>query len=265
VTTLKTAITPLIRFSDNVLIKDESKNPFGTYKDRLSEKVIKEALKKRVSKIILITSGNAGYSLAKYADGAGIKIICVIDKKDSNSVKSSLRSLSKVIEVDLMRKIYTQDEILELVKEKANETIWNGIDNFYKVYADIVKEIKQEKPDYMVVPVGSGDAFMGIYEGIKEYGLRTKLIGVGVKKGYRSYADKLWSIWIPSDEKIKKIVNNGNEYYELSEEEIKSLYQKYKNKFEVEPSSSVVFGVFLRKQFLKSDKIILINSGKGIF
>jgi threonine synthase len=48
---------------NNLLVKDESKNPFGTFKDRRSELIIKKTIEEHVNKLVLITSGNAGYSL----------------------------------------------------------------------------------------------------------------------------------------------------------------------------------------------------------
>ncbi|HLD39182.1 MAG TPA: hypothetical protein VJB05_02620 [archaeon] len=42
-----------------------SKNPFGTLKDRRSEMIVKRAMEKGIGRLCLITSGNAGYSLAR--------------------------------------------------------------------------------------------------------------------------------------------------------------------------------------------------------
>ena len=44
----------------------------------------------------------------------------------------------------------------------------------------------------------------------------------------------------------------------------KEAYKQYKDQFDIEPSSAVVFGVLPKLKFKKEDKIILINSGKGI-
>ena len=136
--------------------------------------------------------------MGKCAEGTGIKIVCVIDEENSGSVKASLKKVaSKWIEIDLTKKIYTPKEIFGIAGEKQTPTTWYGIESFYWVYADIVKEIKNESTDYIVVPVGSGEAFLGVYEGIKKYSPKTKLIGVGVKTRGRNFADKLWSIWVP--------------------------------------------------------------------
>jgi threonine synthase len=43
----------------NMLIKDESYNPYGTHKDRRSEYIINVALENDVDKIVCLTAGNA--------------------------------------------------------------------------------------------------------------------------------------------------------------------------------------------------------------
>jgi len=85
----KSGNTPLIKIEklckrfglDNLFIKDESKNPFGTFKDRRSEFIIQRGVREHVDKFVIITSGNAGYSLVKFAEGTGIKIVNFFDKK----------------------------------------------------------------------------------------------------------------------------------------------------------------------------------------
>ena len=42
------------------MIKNESANPFGTFKDRRSELILKKALRKRVDVLAIITVGNGG-------------------------------------------------------------------------------------------------------------------------------------------------------------------------------------------------------------
>jgi 1-aminocyclopropane-1-carboxylate deaminase/D-cysteine desulfhydrase-like pyridoxal-dependent ACC family enzyme len=71
-----------------------------------------------------------------------------------------------------------------MARENEREVIWDATDvihNWEKRYIKIIEEIKDKKPDFIVVPVGSGETFCGLYEGIKKFKLKTKLIGIGVK------------------------------------------------------------------------------------
>ncbi len=246
-----------------ILIKDESKNPFRTFKDRRSELIIREAKEDYVDKLVLITSGNAGYSLSKFSEKTTIKVVCVVDKKLKESIKKVLKdSIHKLIEVDLSKRILKPEEIIFLARENEEEVIWDVTNGFHKAYEKIIDEIKKENPKFIVVPVGSGEAFVGLYNKIKQLKMKTKLIGIGTKNK-NSFADKLSTPWIPYKSKIQSILKEGNKIIKLNEEEIKDCYKKFKRLVDCEPSSAVVFS-FLNKIKLNS-KVILINSGKGLF
>jgi len=273
----KSGNTPLIKIEklckrfglNNLFIKDESKNPFGTFKDRRSEFIIKRGINEHIDKFVIITSGNAGYSLAKFAKGTDIKIINFVDRKIKKSIKNRLKRVSyKIIEIDLSKKIWTPEEMMAMARENNTEVIWDSTDGIYdyqKGYIKIIEEIKDKKPDFVIVPVGSGEAFCGLYEGIKKFKLKTKLIGVGVKNRWYSFADKLFTPWTPYESKMKAIQKEGHKIIRLNEGEAKQMWREFKNVIDCEPSATVVFSVFPKLKFKKDEKIILINSGKGFF
>ena len=266
----KAANTPLVKYKElevlfkvpNLLVKDESKNPFRTFKDRRSELVIDRARDENVDKLVLITSGNAGYSLAKFAEGTNIKVVCVVDRV-SFTVRDKLEKSSyKVIDLDLSKKIFGPEETIAMVRESDEEVIWDVTNGFHQAFQSIVREIKTERPDWLIVPVGSGEAFVGLYEGLKKFGLKTKLVGVGIKGP--SIADKLYTPWTPYKRKIEAILKEGHQYIQLSEEQIKDAYEKVRHIISCEPSSSVVFGALSELDIDSKDKVIVINSGKGL-
>lgn len=269
--------TPLLKndesskkFGFNILIKDESKNPFGTFKDRRSELIIKKAKDDQIDKLVLITSGNAGYSLGKFAYKENVKVVSIVDKHLKSSIKKKLRNYGKVIETDLSKRILKPEEVISLACENDEEIILDVTNDFHEAYEEIIKELKKANPGFVIVPVGSGEGFVGLYNGIKKHKLKTKLIGVSVKNKWQSFADKLHTPWTPYKSKIQSILKEGHSIIKLEEEEIKDSYKEYKNKFDIEPSSAVVFAVLPKLSKLskiklkKEDKIILINSGKGI-
>jgi len=275
----KSGNTPLIKIKslckefglDNVYIKDESKNPFGTFKDRRSEFIIRKGIEENIDKFATITSGNAGYSLGKFSEGTGIKIVNFVDKKLKKYIKDKLKKISyKIIEIDLSKKIWTPEEIIAKARENDTEVIWdatNGLHGYHEGYIKIVEEIKKKipNPDFIVVPVGSGEAFCGLYSGIRKFRWKTRIIGVGVKAKWYSLADKLYTPWTPYGSLIKTIIKKGHKLMRLNEAEVKQMWREFKNIIKCEPSASVVFSVFSKFKFKKGDKIILINSGKGLF
>ena len=261
----KTQLIKTKLFGYNLYIKDESRNPFGTYKDRRSELIIKKARKNKIKKLVIISSGNACYSLARFTKGSKIQLVCIVDIKIKKKIKNIIKKYShKILEVDLNKKILSQKEIINLARERRDERILNVSTGFHQTGMDIIKELKNEKPDYVIVPIGSGETFVGLYYGIKKYGLKTILIGVGVKNKIKSFADKLHTIHTPYQNEIKKIVKKGNKLILLNEKEVREAYDKFKKMVKCEPSSAVVLGAFKKIKFKKEDKIIVINSGKGV-
>jgi len=263
----KAGNTPLIKkriYGKDFWIKDESKNPFGTYKDRRSKEIAKLAKKKKINTLALISYGNACYSLSGFIKNSNIKLICIIDRTLKPSIKNILKKCSyKIVEVNLKKKKLTSNDIISLAKENKKDKILEVSNGFSKVYRGIIKEIRKNKPNYIIVPVGSGETFVGLYEGIKKYRLKTKLIGVGVKAD--SLADKLYSKYTPYQSKIKDILKKGNKIIWLNRREVGLAYKKFRKIIRCEPSSSVVFGALRKMKFRENDKVILINSGRGIF
>src|SRR3989344_8064333 len=109
----------------NTYVFDESINKFGTIKDRKNEKVLEEALRLHVEKLVLITSGNNGYSLARLAKDTNIKIVCVVNRNLDNQIKEILKRVSyQVIELNLEQKILRPEEIISIARENDQEVIW---------------------------------------------------------------------------------------------------------------------------------------------
>lgn len=268
----KSGKTPLVKIDEfcrkfnlpNLLVKDESKNPFGTWKDRRSEMIGKKAKHELIDKLCLITSGNAGYSLAKFVNKSRIKIVSVIDIHLPSSIKEALQEVcSKIIEKDLSKKILKPEEVIALARENDKEVIWDVTNGFHGAYESIIGEIKNEAPDYLICPVGSGEGFVGLFNGLEKAKLKTKLIGV-TPKASPSFADKLYTPWTPYGAKMQSILKKGHEIIKASEKEIKSAYSYARDFINCEPSSAVVINALLKKNFKKNDKIIIINSGKGL-
>jgi len=260
----------------HLLIKDESRNEFGTFKDRRNKLVVDRARKQHPDKLVLITSGNSGYSLARLAEGIEAKVICIVDKRIDESIKEHLVKHShKVVETDLSDKIFTPEETIALARESASEVIWDATNEYHEAFRSIVKEIKREKPDWLVTPVGSGEAYFGLFEGLKMYGMKTKLVGVGVHalvdhelelSKTPSMADKLYTPFTPYKSRIEReILRAGHLYVQVSEEQIKKAYQAVNSIISCEPSSAAVFGALPGLNLSRSSKVIVVNSGKAIW
>ncbi len=268
----KSGKTPLVKVDEfcrkfnlpNLLVKDESKNPFGTWKDRRSEVIIKKAKDELVNKLCIITSGNAGFSLAKFANESDIKTVSIVDLNLSPTIKQVLEeTCTKVIEANLSEKILESKEIIAVARENDKEVIWDSTNGFHEAYESIIEELEKNNPDYLVCPVGSGEAFVGLFNGLQKTKLETKLIGI-TPESNPSFADKLHTPWTPYSKNIQSILEAGHKIIKLSEDEIHLAFVYAKKFMDCEPSSAVVVGALSKLNFKESDRVVIINSGKGL-
>lgn len=244
-----------------IVVQDESHNPYGTHKDRRSLHIVAEAKKEGVTKLCLITSGNAGYSLARHAVPEGIEVVCVIDQQLAGSIKERLKGVcSTVIEADLTKEILKPEEVIALARSHEEEAIWDVTNGYASAHAAILDDIK-EPFDHLVCPVGSGELYVGLAQGMKDRGIAAKLVGIGVKT-HPSFADKLSTPWTPYQGKLKEIEAAGNPIIRIGEDEVRALYDEYKDKYAFEPSSAVVWAALSRLP--PEARAVIINSGCGL-
>lgn len=263
--------TPLIQIQNpwkninprHFFIKDESANPYGTVKDRRNYQIIQEANRLKVDKLVLITSGNNGYSLCKYANGSGIKVVCFISKNLDGSVKQILKKTAyQLIELNLDHKILRPEELIAFARETDDEVIWDVTNGYENFYTGIVSEtLEQTNPDYMIVPVGSGGIFVALAEEFQRMGSKTKVIGVGVQNTIHSFADKLSTPWTPYAKAMEVYQKFGHLIYRLSEDEVKNCFKLFQNVIKCEPSSSAVFSVLTKHKFSPNDNLVFLNTG----
>lgn len=253
---------------NDVTIKDEFANTYGTLKDRRNNFILREATRLKVDKLVLITSGNNGYSLAKLAKehGNNIKVVAIIDSSLNSDIVSLLEnSCYQVIKINLKKKFLRPEEVIAFSRESDHEVIWDVTNGYEAAYKAIMKEIltqQKEAPDYIVIPFGSGSIFSGIAEEIINKNLKTKIIGIGPVNKKKSFADKLYTPWTPYKKLVNEYLGHGHKLYRVGEKEIKNTYEQWKDIVDCEPSSSIVFNAPHLHKFKKDDTIIFLNSGK---
>ncbi len=245
-------------------IKDESTNAYGTVKDRRNKNLLKEADRLKVDKLVLITSGNNGWSLCQLAKPYGIKVVCIVDREQPSQMKDLLRSVAyQLIEVNLNHKILRPEEIISFARETDEEVIWdvtNGYESYYDVLA---QEILQEvRPSTIVVPVGSGSLFVGMLMTLERLSPNTKLLGIGVQQTHHSLADKLNTPWTPYKKSLETAVQKGHSLIRLTEEEVKHTYNRFQHVVDCEPSSAVVFVALEYLRCGAGEKNVLVNTGR---
>lgn len=262
--------TPLTRIPEfagrplesEVWLKDESANPFHTHKDRRSELIVEKALAHDIDTVALITAGNAGYSLAKSAEGSGLRVVLIVKNNIRPSIKSILEATAAtIIEVDLSKKLEPPD-VVSLARQDESERVWDVSNGWEEAYEEVLYEIADQKPEAIITPVGSGELLLGIHRGIQHYGFKTKLYGVGVLSP-QSMADKLYATYVPASDRIEKLVREGHELIQLPEKEVEWAAANAPEELEAEPSAQVIFAALQRVRKIVG-KTVLINTGKGL-
>jgi len=158
----------------NLYVKDETRNPTGSFKDRPISVAVTKAREFGARTITSSSSGNAGCALAAYAAKAGLP--CVIFAPDS-TIDAKLMPIasfaSRIVIVD-----GTVSDAFDLAKKASEHYGWfNATSTFinpYQVEGDktvayeIYDELDWKVPYWVIVPIGAGPLLVGCLKGFKE-------------------------------------------------------------------------------------------------
>ncbi len=186
IVTLGEGGTPLLRVPrlgaklgiPNLWIKDESRNPTGSFKDRLGAGTVSAAKQLGRNVVVGSSSGNAGAAVAAMAARAGITCVMFTTQKFPQAMKTQMG----VYGTYLVAAPTTQDRwtLMEAGVDRLGwfpATVYStpffgsnayGIEGYKTIGYEIVDQ-SELLPDHIVFPVGAGDAFSGAFKAISEY------------------------------------------------------------------------------------------------
>jgi threonine synthase len=249
-------------------IKDESQNPFGTHKDRKSEFILANLLDLnegiRPDALCIFTSGNAGLSLARFAEPASISVIALIDP--CQIVERSLLALQevchRVVAISSRDQLWTSAQLC-LAAGGSDDGMILDATNCADAYVGLIDELDAFVPDVIVLPVGGGELFIGVYGRLKALGWHTRLIGVTVRRR-NSIADKLYAEWTPYRRIIQQIClpDSRHQVIELHDEAALAETTKHISPhLACEYSSAAAFEALRLLKFKPSERILVVNTG----
>lgn len=293
--------TPLVKLDSlgkkygltNLYLKDESKNPTGSFKDKESVCAINKALEWNLKDIFVVSSGNAAVSTAAYAQRAGINCICLVP--DSLSVGKRL--LIGLYGGKIEEKKGSYEDIYKEAID-SNHYGWNCTPGINPIKEEGIKLIGFEiwedinVPDIIVVPCGNGTLLFGIYKAFKELmfmGLihkLPKLIGIQIKdasplkkallenKDYAILSDIPSSIAegivaqesYSSPKVMHALLDTQGEIIEVDDKEVvNALNEAIKLESLIpEPTSAVVYAALKKINCKKDSKIVLVQTAGGL-
>ena len=249
-------------------VKDESENPFGTHKDRKSEHVISQVLRlpldSRPDAVCIFTSGNAGLSLAGFASRHDIPVIAIVD--EDQIVPQSLPALRlacrEVVSIDASSRRWSEKDLRLVSGEARGKNVFDAT-NLAEAYAGLVDEMAEARPDVLVLPVGSGELFLGMHQRIQSLGWATRLVGVTVSRK-DSLADKLYAAWTPYRARIRKLCQHPSPHRVVQlvdEKALKSTWNSVARHLTCEPSSAAAFEALRMTQLGSGGCVAVINTG----
>lgn len=279
-------------FSD-VFVKDESKNPSGSFKDKESSMVVNFAIEKQISQIFTVSSGNAAVSTAAYAQKAGIYCDCLV----SNHLSVGKRFLIGLYGGKIHEHEGSYEEIYRYaIDSKYNG--WNVTPGINPLKDEGIKIIGFEVfeqlgvPDVIVVPSGNGTLLYGLYKAfveLKYYGFVDKLpqmIGVQIKGAsplkialetntdYEILTDIPESLAegivaqesYSSPKALLALQDTNGLIIEVTDKEIMDAigYAISLESLIPEPTSGAVFAALPKLDVPKNSKIVLVQSAGGM-
>lgn len=176
--------TPLVRLDDigdthdaTVLLKDESRNPTWSWKDRLAAVAVTRARSHGTATVVVATTGNHGASAAAYAAAAGLRCVALT----LSSVPPTMKTLMQVYGAHVVALSQPADR-WHLMRQLVAERGWEPLSGYcdppvgsnpfgvegYKTIAYELFEQTGRVPDALVVPAAYGDGLAGILRGFED-------------------------------------------------------------------------------------------------
>jgi len=159
-------------------LKDESRNPTGSFKDRLAAVAVSVARGMGMRVITGSSSGNAGAATAAFAARAGLPCVMLTTRQFPIAMKTQM-----AVYGTLLLAAPTVKDRWKIVGEAVERLGWfpvtvftypyfgsncYGIEGYKTIGYEIVDQLGRA-PDHVVVPVGAGDAFTGAWKGFREF------------------------------------------------------------------------------------------------
>ncbi|MDR7523426.1 MAG: pyridoxal-phosphate dependent enzyme [Armatimonadota bacterium] len=178
-----TPLVPLARLGaawglSRLAAKDETRNPTGSFKDRMCAIAFTRARAVGARVVALASSGNAGAAAAAYAARAGLRCVVLTTPDAPEALQRQMQALGA-----LLIATPTSAERWTLLQACVEELGWYPLTNFltppvgsnafglegYKTIAFELCEARGWRPpDWVVVPTCYGDGLWGIVKGFLE-------------------------------------------------------------------------------------------------
>lgn len=161
-----------------LFLKDESRNPSGSFKDRLAVIALAMTRRFRARAVGVSSTGNAGAAAACYAARMGLPCIVLTVRGASSALMAQIRAYGAMVVA-----AETKAQRWKLLRTAVAEWGWYptspyfgppvgsnpyGVDGYKTLAYEVCEQMDWEPPDWCVLPVAYGDALFGMYKGFDE-------------------------------------------------------------------------------------------------
>ena len=179
--TLSEGDTPLLQarrldHSGGLLLKNETVNPTGSFKDRPVAVAATVARELGLSGLLCASTGNTGVAVAAYAARAGLPAACVVPETTPAAKMIQIEAVgARIVRV---RGNYSDAYALARAAENHG---WANLTSTYvnpymlegdkTVAYELFEQLGERGPDWVLVPVGAGPLLAAIHKGFEELGV----------------------------------------------------------------------------------------------
>lgn len=159
-------------------VKDESRNPTWSYKDRLAAVAVTKAVQQGLDTVVVASTGNHGAATAAYAARAGLRCVVLTVASVPQTMKTLMQSYgADVVAFDdpadrwtVMRAGVTERGWVPVSGYLSPPSGSNpfGVDGYKTIAFELVEQLGGRAPDVVVAPVAYGDGAAGMARGFAD-------------------------------------------------------------------------------------------------
>jgi threonine synthase len=151
-----------------LLIKDESRNPTWSHKDRFNLCSVSVAVAMGASGVVLSSSGNHGASAAAYAARAGLSCIVLVSPDTPPAVQSFVRAYgAAVLAVPQTGAQTLIRQIVERLGYHFAHHAW-GCEGYKTLAYEVFAQLGGRVPAAVFIPTSNAQLLFGVWKGFRE-------------------------------------------------------------------------------------------------
>ena len=156
---------------ENLYLKDETRNPTSSFKDRSAALIVSDAASRGYDSLICATNGNHGASVSAYAARMDIQCNLIVPKAvDLGKLAQMMMYDAKIVEAgDSIEEAIARAQRLEEEMgwyQATTELNPLSVEGIKTISYELVEQ--QGVPDWVIVAMGSGATLHSVWKGFKE-------------------------------------------------------------------------------------------------